>query len=122
MTGTPGFLSPLIREMDHPLGMRRETLGSSGVVAEPSVLFSSGDGYVGDILELPQGCEGPFQGPRVKVGFLSRRHSRKRPHLALRGESPGFSRVTAVNLGFFSSYDGDIRDLLMQPQESSVSM
>ena len=27
-----------------------------------------------------------------------------RPHLALRGESPGFSRVTAGNMGFLSSY------------------
>ena len=48
----PGYPPRRIREMDHPLGMRRETLGSSGVVAEPSVLFSSGDGYVGELLEL----------------------------------------------------------------------
>ena len=118
----PGYPPRRIREMDHPLGMRRETLGSSGVVAEPSVLFSSGDGYVGDILELPQGCEGPFQGSRVKVGFLSRRHSRKRPHLALRGESPGFPRVAGTNLGFLLSYIGDLREPLMWPQVSPVSM
>ena len=38
-----------------------------------------------------------------------------RPHLALRGESPGFSRVTAGNMGFLSSYDGDLRDPLVLP-------
>ena len=32
----------------------------------------SGDGYVGELLELHQGCQGPFQGSRGKVGFLSR--------------------------------------------------
>ena len=58
----------------------------------------SGNRNVGGLLELPQGCQGPFQGSRVKVGFLSRRPSGKRPHLALRGESPGFSRVAAAKL------------------------
>ena len=44
------------------------------------------------------------------MGFLSKRCSRKGPHLALRGESPDFSRVAPANLGFLSSYDGDLRD------------
>ena len=26
----------------------------------PSCLFSSGEGYVGELLELQQGCEGPY--------------------------------------------------------------
>ena len=38
----------------------------------------------------------------------------------LRGESPGFSRVAAGNLGFFSIYDGDLRDPLMGPKERSL--
>ena len=46
----------------------------------------------------------------------------KWPHLALRGESPCFSRVAAANLGFLSSYNGDLRDLLVGPQESPVAM
>ena len=37
----------------------------------------------------------------------------KRPHLALRGESPGFSRLVAANLGSPSSYDWDRRDPLV---------
>ena len=37
-------------------------------------------------------------------------------------ESPGFSRVLAGNLGFLSSYNGDMRDPLVLPQESQASM
>ena len=73
---------------------------------------SSGDRYVGEFLKLPQGCQGPFRSSRGKVGFLSRRHSGKGPHLLLRGESPGFSRDAAPNFGSLSSYDGDLRDPL----------
>ena len=49
-------------------------------------------------------------------------HNGKGPHLALRGESPGFSRGAAGNLGFLLSYDADLRELLVLPQESPVSM
>ena len=86
------------------------------------MFLSSGDVYVGELLELHQGCQGPFRGSRGKIRFPSRHHSGKGPHLALRGESPGFSRVVAGKLGFLSSYDGDLRDPLMLPQESQVSM
>ena len=86
------------------------------------MFLSSGDGYVGELLELHQGCQGPFLGSRGKVGFLSRRFSGKGPHLALRGESPGFARVAAGNLGFLLSYGRDLRDLLVGTQESPVSM
>ena len=77
------------------------------------VFFPSGDGYLGELLELHQGCQGPFQAARGKVGFLSRHCSGKGPHLALRGESPVFSRVAAGNFSFLSSYNGDLRDRLM---------
>ena len=56
------------------------------------------------------------------MGFLLRHGIGKGPHLVLRGESPGFSRVEAGNLGFLLSYGGDLRDLLVLPQESPVSM
>ena len=82
------------------------------------MFLSSADGDVGELFELPQGCQGPFWGSGVKGGFLSRRHSRKGPQLAWRGESPGFSRVVA---GLLSSYNGDLRDLLVGPQGSPVS-
>ena len=85
------------------------------------MLLSSGDGYFGELLELPQGCQGPFRSSRGKVGFLLRCRSGKGPHLMLRGEYPGFSRVAAANLGSLSIYDGDLRDPLVFPQESPVS-
>ena len=56
------------------------------------------------------------------MGFLSRCCSRKGPHLTWMGESPGFSRLAAGNLGFLLSYDVDLRELLVLPQESPVSM
>ena len=40
----------------------------------------------------------------------------------MRGESSDFLRVAEGNLGFFSSYDGDLRDMLVWPQESPVSL
>ena len=82
----------------------------------------SGDGYFGEILELSQGCQGPFRGSREKVGFLSRGHHGKGPYLALRGESPDFSRVAAGNLVFLSSYDWGLTGPLVLSQECPVSM
>ena len=87
-------------------------------MAEPSVFLLSADSEVGELLELPQGCQGPFRGPGGKVRFLSRRLIGKGPQLAWRGESPGFSRVAA---GFFSSYNGELRDRIVGPQGGPVS-
>ena len=84
------------------------------------MFLSSGNGYVGELLELHQECQEPFQGSRGKVGFLSRCCSGKGPYLALRGESPGFFRVAAGNLGFLSSYNEDLRDPLIASRTSSL--
>ena len=86
------------------------------------MFHSSGDVYVGELLELHQEGPEPFRGSRRKVRFLSRCCSRKGPHLTFRGESPGFSRVVAGNMRFLSSYDRDLRHPLGLPQESPVSM
>ena len=51
--------------------MRRENRGSSSVLAGPSVFLSSADEDVTELVELPQGCQGPFRGSEGKVGFLS---------------------------------------------------
>ena len=83
------------------------------------VFLWSGDGYIRELLELPQGCQEPFRGSRGKVGFFLRLLSGKGPHLTLRGESPGFSRVAAANLGSLSTYDGNLRDPLMGASETS---
>ena len=83
------------------------------------VFLLSGDVYVRELLELPQGCQGPIRGSREKVGFLSQHLRGKGPHLLLKGESPGFSRVAAANLGSLSTYDGNLRDPLMGASETS---
>ena len=88
----------------------------------PSVFLSSGDGYVGELLDLHQGCQEPFRGSRRKVGYLSRCCSRKGPHFTLRGESPFFPRVAGRKLGFPLNYDWNLRDPLVLPQESPVTM
>ena len=54
------------------------------------------------------------------MGFLSRRCNRKGPHLALRGESPGVSRVAAGNLGFLSSCNGDLKHTHVASGKSSL--
>ena len=120
--GNAGILSRQSREMDPHLEMRRENWGSSCVVAGPLVFLSSGDGNAGELLELPQGCQGPFRRSRGKVGFFSRCHTGKWLHIALRGQSSNFSRVSAGNLVFLSNYNGDLRDPLVWPQEIPVSM
>ena len=78
----------------------------------------SADGDVEELLELPQGCQGPFRGSSGKVGFLSRPCSGNGPQLTLRGKSPGWSQVAAM---FLSSYDRDIRDPIVVPQGDPVS-
>ena len=80
--------------------------------AGPSVFPSMVEGAVRELLELPEGCQGPFRFSGLNMRFLSRRHSGKGPQLALRGESPCFSRVAT---GFLLSSDGDLRDPLVGP-------
>ena len=78
------FLSPFLWRAP-PLEMRRErreffpnhagkeslllsSEGETGLLwmwVELSCFLSSGDGYVGELLELQQGCEGPFGNSRV---------------------------------------------------------
>ena len=76
------------------------------------------DRYAGEIFGLHQGCQVPFRISRGNVRFLLIRCSGKRPHLTMRGEPRGFSRV-AVR---FSSYDGQLREPLMFPQGSPISI
>ena len=74
---------PSSRVEEGKLGLFLSCMGNSA-------FLSSRYGYVGELLELPKGCQVPFRGSRGNVGFLSRCCSRKGPHFSLRGESPGF--------------------------------
>ena len=95
--------------MDPHFEMRRGNHDSSLVVVGNSVFLSRGDRYVRELLELPKGCQVHFRSSRGKVEFLSRHCNGEGPHLALRGESPGLSRVVAGNFGFLSSCDADLK-------------
>ena len=53
------------------------------------------NGDVGELLELQQGCEGPFGSSRGEVWLVSRCLSGNGPHVAWNGEAPGYSRVSA---------------------------
>ena len=65
-----------------------------------------------------KGVKDPFGAQERRCDFLKDAAAEKKPQLALRGESPGFSRVSA---GFLSSYNGDFRDPLVGPQQDPVS-
>ena len=52
------------------------------------------------------------------MGFLLRCCSGKGPHLTMTGEPPGVSRVVVG----FQSYDGDLREPLVLPQGSPISI
>ena len=65
----------------------------------------------GNFLSCIKGVKDPFEAQEERWDF-SQDAKWERPHLTLRGESPGFSRVAASNLGFLSSYEGDFRDSL----------
>ena len=59
-----------------------------------SCLLSSGDGYVGELLELQQGCEGLWKFQSISVISLET-PQRKSAHLSWKGQPPGFSQVAA---------------------------
>ena len=76
--------------------------------------------YLSGLPKLHKGCQIHFCVSRGNLVFLSRHYSGKGPHLALRGKSPGFSRVAAGSLGFLSSCKRDLMDLLVLPRRSQV--
>ena len=82
------------------------------------MFLSRADGDVRDLLELPQECQGSFQGLGGKVRFLLNHSRGKAPQLTLSGEFPGLSRVAA---GLLSSDNGDLRDPLFELQGGPLS-
>ena len=116
-----GFLSsPSWRVVPH-LEMNWGTRGSSRVVSGDPVFHSSGDGYLGEPLELYEGSQASFRVSIRNLEFLWMHCRGKGPHLALRGESRDFSQVAAGSLGLLSSCNGDFRERLLLPQGSQVS-
>ena len=102
-TRTSDFLSRRSRGIDPHLEFRRGKRGSSSLVAGNSVFLSSGDGYLGKLLEFHKGCQVPFRVPRRNVCLLWKCCSVKGPHLACRAEFRGMLGVMVGTLGFLSS-------------------
>ena len=92
-------------------GLRLYCAGKLGVPLE-------GDQYVVELCELHKGCQVPFRISRGNVEFISRCCSGKWPHLSMMGEPRGFSQV----VGGCSSYDGELREPLLLPQGSPISI
>ena len=91
---------------------------SEEVVPENLSVPLEGDRYVGELCGSHPGCQVPFRPPIPNVGLLLRRCSGKGLHLAMTGEPRGFSRVAAG----FSSYVGELREPLVLPQGSPISI
>ena len=75
------------------------------------------ENFLSCIKDVKDPCESQREG-----GISLETMQQKKASSRIEGKSPGFSRVIAGNLGFFSSYIGDLRDPLVLPQESQVSM
>ena len=76
--------------------------------AELWCFLSSGDGYVGKLLELQQGCEGPLEVPDVRCD-KPRYASAEMGLISPGGENLlDFLKLMQV----LSTYDGDLRDPL----------
>ena len=86
------------------------------------MFLSSGDEYVGNFLSCLNGVKCPFEPQEGRWNFSQDAAAERGPHLALMGESPGFSRVEAGNVVFLFSCYRDLRDPLVLPQESQVSI
>ena len=71
-----------------------------------------------ELFGLHLGCQVLFRISRGNMGFLLRPCSGKGPHLAMKGEPRGFSRVVVG----FSSYDGELREPLDLGQGSPISI
>ena len=83
-----------------------------------SSFLSSGDGYVGELLELQQGCEGPLEVPDVRCD--KPRYASAEMGLISPGREILLDFLKLLQV--LSTYDGDLRDPLWWPQERPVPM
>ena len=115
-TGRSGTPSRQSRGVDPPVAIRRLEGAQRKWCRKTSVFLSRETGMPGNFVGAHQGCQVPFRPPIPHVGLLLRRCSGKGLHLAMTGEPPGFSRVTAG----FSSYDGEFRLPLVLAQARPI--
>ena len=89
------------------------------------MFLSSGDVYLRELLELPEWYRDPFMLKREAVISLKILQQKRAPSSVeeiIFWVVFFFFRVGAGNLEFLSTYDWDLRNLLVLPQESQVSM
>ena len=67
------------------------------------MFHSSGDAYLGQLLEFHKACQVLFRVPRGNMGFLWKRCSIKGPSQACRGQFRCVRGVVVASLGFLSS-------------------
>ena len=116
------FFSSGDRDLGVAFKVHPGSQASSRVEAKNSALLSSCDGYLLERIEWHKGSQascgvlGGTQdcslGPAGKEGL----------HLAMKGESRGFSRAVAQHVGYPLSYDGELREPFTWPQGSIVSI
>ena len=85
----------------------------------PLFLLSSGDGYVGELLELQLGCEDPFEVQEREGMITLETPQRKWASSHLEGRT---SWMFSSGGRCLSSYDMDFRDPLLRRQERPGSM
>ena len=73
-------------------------------------------------IEWPKGSQAYCGVLRGDSGLHSRPCRKEGPHLTMMGESRGFSQAVARCVRFLSSYDGELREPLVLPQGSPISI
>ena len=87
------------------LKMSWRTRGPSGDVVRNSGFLSSGDGGLGESLELHKGCQASFRVSRGNFGLLSWGCRGIGAHLQLKSETQGSSPVATGISGFLLSFN-----------------
>jgi len=116
------FLSRGDRDLGVAFKVHPGSQASSRVEAKKSALLSSCNGYLLEPTEWSKGSQASCGVLRGDMGCSLGPAEKEWPHLTMTGESRGFSRAVARHVGFLSSYDGELREPLVWPQGSPVSI
>ena len=90
--------------------------------AKDSALLLSRDGHLLEPTLWPKGSQASCEVWREDRGLLSRPCKKRRPSAREDGGVSGVSSSCGASVGFLTRYDGELREPLMWPQGSQVSM
>ena len=85
-------------------------------------LSSSCNGYFLEPIEWPKGCQASCGVLREDSGLLSRPCRKRRASSCDDGQISLFFSSCNASVGFFSSYNGDLKETLVCPQGSPISI